>query len=257
MNESPSSELPASAPETSTDYVSDIAFDDLGLSPELRRAVAERGYTTPTPVQARAFKPARDGKDLIVRSKTGTGKTAAFGMPLIEQIPIGTREVKALVLCPTRELALQVNQELESLAKDRDIAVTAIYGGASMQQQQDALRAGSAIIVGTPGRVHDHIRRGNLKLSNCTHAVLDEADEMLNQGFYEEVTRILDHLPGERQILLFSATVPEDIQRLIAKYTRSPETLLLSGERNFNEPRAKICVCCRIAISRFIHQNNE
>lgn len=230
MNETPSVELPTSAVEPRTDYVADIAFDDLGLSPELRKAVAERGYQNPTPVQARAFRPARDGKDLIVRSKTGTGKTAAFGMPLIDQIPMGTREVKALVLCPTRELALQVNQELESLAKYRDITVAAIYGGASMQQQQDALRAGASIIVGTPGRVADHIRRGHLKLAHCTHAVLDEADEMLNQGFYEEVTRILDYLPSERQILLFSATVPEDIQRLIAKYTRSPETLLLSGD---------------------------
>ncbi len=212
------------------DYVADISFDAMGLSPELRRAIVDRGYATPTPVQARAFGPVTAGRDLIVRSKTGTGKTAAFGMPIIDRIPMGTRTVKALIMCPTRELAIQVAAELAELAKYRDIRVTAIYGGASMKVQEDALDAGSAIIVGTPGRVYDHIRRGNLKLDTAAHAVLDEADEMLNQGFYEEVTRILDCLPKGRQVLLFSATVPEDIQRLIAKYTTNAETLLLSGD---------------------------
>jgi ATP-dependent RNA helicase DeaD len=230
MNPSSPTELPTGSADRPQEYVADTSFDDLALSPELRRAIAERGYVSPTPVQARAFRPALEGKDLVVRSKTGTGKTAAFGMPIIERIPMGTREVKALVLCPTRELALQVAEELTLLAKYRNIGVTAIYGGASMKQQEDALRAGSAIIVGTPGRVYDHIRRGNLKLDSCGHVVLDEADEMLNQGFYEEVTRILDCLPKNRQVLLFSATVPEDIQRLIARYTTNAETLLLSGD---------------------------
>ncbi len=230
MNEPQPTELPTGTADRPQEYISDVSFDELGLSPELRRAVTERGYTSPTPVQAQAWKAARAGRDLIVRSKTGTGKTAAFGMPLIDQIPVGTRECKAIILCPTRELALQVNQELEALAKYRDIVVTPIYGGASMQQQIDTLKAGAAIIVGTPGRVHDHIRRGNLKLEHCTHAVLDEADEMLNQGFYEEVTRILEQLPKKKQVLLFSATVPEDIQRLISRYTTEPETLLLSGD---------------------------
>ena len=202
----------------------------MGLSPELRKAISERGYTHPTPVQAKAFAPAFAGKDLIVRSKTGTGKTAAFGMPLIDRIPLGARGVRALMMCPTRELAIQVAQELTELAKYRDIEIVCIYGGSSMSQQEDALRRGAAIVVGTPGRVHDHIRRGNLKLEQCVHAVLDEADEMLNQGFYEEVTRILDCLPKKKQVLLFSATVPEDIRRLIAKYTTDAETLLLSGD---------------------------
>jgi ATP-dependent RNA helicase DeaD len=227
MNEMPLTEAPESLP---TDYLADISFDEMGLSPELKRAVTERGYTNPTPVQARAWKPVIEGRDLIVRSKTGTGKTAAFGLPILERIPVGARGVKALVMCPTRELALQVAQEIESLAKYRDVAVCAIYGGAAMKAQEDALRNGAAIIVGTPGRVHDHIRRGNLKLEGCVHAVLDEADEMLNQGFYEEVTAILDCLPKGRQVLLFSATVPEDIQRLIARYTTNAETLLLSGD---------------------------
>jgi ATP-dependent RNA helicase DeaD len=226
----PQVELPTGTDDRPEEYRAEVSFDDMGLSPELRRAISERGYTHPTPVQAKSFAPAFAGKDLIVRSKTGTGKTAAFGMPIIDRIPLGARGVRALMMCPTRELAIQVAQELTELAKYRDIEIVCIYGGSSMQQQEDALRRGAAIVVGTPGRVHDHIRRGNLKLDQCVHAVLDEADEMLNQGFYEEVTRILDQLPKKRQVLLFSATVPEDIRRLISKYTTDAETLLLSGD---------------------------
>jgi ATP-dependent RNA helicase DeaD len=226
----PGSPAPDEAPTRPAEYVADIGFDDMNLSEPLRRALAERGYTHPTPVQARAFRPAMEGRDLIVRSKTGTGKTAAFGLPLLEKIPADEKKVRALILCPTRELALQVADELKMLAKHKGVKVAAIYGGASMKQQEDALEEGTPIIVGTPGRVFDHINRGNLKLDACDHAVLDEADEMLNQGFYEEVTRILDRLPKTRQVLLFSATVPTDIQNLIARYTTNAETLLLSGD---------------------------
>ena len=225
----------APAPETATpegpsDYLAEVGFEDLALSPEIRRALADRGYTHPTPVQAQAFDPVMQGKDLIVRSKTGTGKTAAFGLPLLEKMDPQDKAVRALVLCPTRELALQVAAELQDLAKYKGVRVTAIYGGASMQEQEDALVAGSPIVVGTPGRIYDHIRRKNLKLQGCRHVVLDEADEMLNQGFYEEVTRILDQLPKDRQVLLFSATVPPEIQHLISQYTTSPEMLMLSGD---------------------------
>ncbi|NBC40878.1 DEAD/DEAH box helicase [Corallococcus exiguus] len=224
----------APAPDEATtrpgEYIADISFEEMNLSEPLRRALAERGYTSPTPVQAKAFGPAMAGKDLIVRSKTGTGKTAAFGLPLLEKIPADEKRVRALILCPTRELALQVAEELTTLAKYKGVKVAAIYGGASMKQQEDALEEGTPIIVGTPGRVFDHINRGNLKLDGCDHAILDEADEMLNQGFYEEVTRILDRLPKTRQVLLFSATVPTDIQNLIARYTTNAETLLLSGD---------------------------
>ncbi|HEY0093093.1 MAG TPA: DEAD/DEAH box helicase, partial [Archangium sp.] len=220
----------AEAPSRPAEYVADVSFDDLNLSEPLRRGIAERGYTHPTPVQAKAFRPVMDGRDLIVRSKTGTGKTAAFGLPLLEKISAEDKRVRALILCPTRELALQVSEELAALGKYKGVKVAAIYGGASMKQQEDALEEGTQIIVGTPGRVFDHINRGNLKLEGCSHAVLDEADEMLNQGFYEEVTRILDRLPKDRQVLLFSATVPTDIQNLIARYTTNAETLLLSGD---------------------------
>ena len=221
---------PSAPPERPDDYLADVGFDDLALSPPLRRALAERGYLHPTPVQAQAFDPVMQGKDLIVRSKTGTGKTAAFGLPLLEKMDPEDKAVRALVLCPTRELAMQVAAELSDLGKYKGIRVAAIYGGASMKEQEDALEAGSPIVVGTPGRVYDHIRRKNLKLGGCRHAVLDEADEMLNQGFYEEVTRILDQLPKDRQVLLFSATVPPEIQNLIRQYTTSPEMLMLSGD---------------------------
>jgi ATP-dependent RNA helicase DeaD len=213
-----------------SDYVSTTSFADLPLSEELRRGIADRGYVQPTPVQAAVIGPILAGRDLICRSKTGTGKTAAFGIPLLERIPGGTRKASALVLCNTRELALQVSQELEALAKHKNISVVAIYGGAPMGAQTDALRAGAEVIVGTPGRVYDHIRRGSLKLDDTRIAVLDEADEMLSAGFFEEVTRILDHLPNDRQTLLFSATVPPDIEHLAARYLRDPETILLSGD---------------------------
>ncbi|RPH68592.1 MAG: DEAD/DEAH box helicase [Myxococcaceae bacterium] len=221
----------AAAPsERPAEYLAEVGFEELALSPEIRRALVDRGYTHPTPVQAQAFDPVMQGKDLIVRSKTGTGKTAAFGLPLLEKMNPEDKAVRALVLCPTRELALQVAAELSDLGKYKGVRVSAIYGGASMKDQEDALESGSPIVVGTPGRIWDHIRRKNLKLQGCRHVVLDEADEMLNQGFYEEVTRILDQLPKDRQVLLFSATVPPEIQNLISQYTTSPEMLMLSGD---------------------------
>src|SRR5213082_1812889 len=214
-----------------SDYVSTTSFADLPLSEELRRGIADRGYVQPTPVQAAVIGLILAGRDVICRSKTGTGMTAAFGIPLLERVPAGARKASALVLCNTRELALQVAQEIEALGKYKDLRVAAIYGGAGMGAQTDALTEGAEVIVGTPGRVYDHIRRGNLKMDSVRIAVLDEADEMLGAGFYEEVTRILDTLPGDRQTLLFSATVPPDIEHLASKYLRDPETILLSGDQ--------------------------
>lgn len=213
-----------------SDYLAETTFSDLPLSPAILQAIEERGYETPTPVQARSIPRALEGLDLIVRSKTGTGKTAAFSIPILEKIPEGARKPMALVLCPTRELALQVAQEAEALGKRKGIRVAAIYGGASMTQQIRALEEGAEMIVGTPGRVYDHIRRRTLDLSAAKFAVLDEADEMLSMGFFEEVTRILDKLPKKRQTFLFSATVSPDIERIVSKYLVEPETLLLSGD---------------------------
>lgn len=218
------------AQPTTSDYLSELSFADLPLSEPMQRAIEERGYRHPTPVQSKAIPEVLEGHDLIVRSKTGTGKTAAFSIPIIERLPKGERKPLALVLCPTRELALQVSQEMEALAKGQDLRVAAIYGGASMSQQIRALEEGAEIVVGTPGRVYDHIRRRTLDLSEAQIGVLDEADEMLSMGFFEEVTRILDKLPKERQTLLFSATLSPDIERLISKYLLEPKTLLLSGD---------------------------
>lgn len=215
---------------TSSDYLSDVSFADLQLSEEMLRAVEARGYRNPTPVQSRAIPEILAGRDLIVRSKTGTGKTAAFSIPIVEKLPKGARKPLALVLCPTRELALQVAQEVEALAEGQDLRVAAIYGGASMNQQIRALEEGAEVVVGTPGRVYDHIRRRTLDLREAQIAVLDEADEMLSMGFFEEVTRILDKLPKDRQTLLFSATLSPDIERIVSKYLVEPKTLLLSGD---------------------------
>ena len=221
---------PEATASTVSDYVSDASFEEMNLAEPLRRAIAEHGYTKPTPVQSRTFRPVRDGKDVIVRSKTGTGKTAAFAIPILERIPDGRRKPSVLVMCPTRELAIQVGQEFEALARHRDLSVVTIYGGASMGEQLDKLKAGAEIVVGTPGRIFDHIRRKTLVLEECIVSVLDEADEMLNMGFFEEVTRILDHLPNTCQQLLFSATVPADIEQIIRQYLTTPETILLSGD---------------------------
>jgi ATP-dependent RNA helicase DeaD len=222
-------EIPAGAPAPS-DYVAEASFDDFHLSEPVRRGIAERGYERPTPVQAATFQPLLDGRDVIVRSKTGTGKTAAFAIPMLERIPGGRRKPSALVMCPTRELALQVADEIAALGKHVDLSVVAIYGGASMGDQLDKLQKGAEIVVGTPGRIYDHIRRGTLDLSEVMVSVLDEADEMLNMGFFEEVTRILDHLPDGCQQLLFSATVPADIEQIVKEYLSDPEAIMLSGD---------------------------
>jgi ATP-dependent RNA helicase DeaD len=225
-------EAPAASPDGSpaSDYVSETSFDDLNLSEPVRRGVAERGYVKPTPVQAATFGPIVAGKDIIVRSKTGTGKTAAFGIPMLERIPSARRKVSAIVLCPTRELAIQVGEEISALAKHKDLSVVTIYGGASMGDQLDKLHAGAEIVVGTPGRVTDHIKRGTLKLDEVLISCLDEADEMLNMGFFEDVTWILGKLPDGVQQLLFSATVPADIEHIIREYLTEPEAILLSGD---------------------------
>ncbi|HTT72124.1 MAG TPA: DEAD/DEAH box helicase, partial [Anaeromyxobacteraceae bacterium] len=179
---------PSGPAAPASDYVAESSFEDFHLSEPIRQAVAERGYERPTPVQAAAFGPILSGRDVIVRSKTGTGKTAAFGLPILEKVPAGSRRPTALVMCPTRELALQVAEEMAALGKHKDLSVVAVYGGASMSEQLDRLKKGAEIVVGTPGRIYDHIRRGTLKLEGVTMCCLDEADEMLNMGFFEEVT---------------------------------------------------------------------
>ncbi len=206
-------------------------FDTLPLSAELRRAIDDLGYVEPTPVQRAVFEPASRGKDLVVQARTGTGKTAAFGLPLIDAI-VRKKElnVQAIVLCPTRELALQVTREFDALAKYRGTRVVAIYGGAPMPKQIEQIRAGAQIVVGTPGRVLDHLGRGTLDPSNVRVAVLDESDEMLSMGFLPQINEIFSKLPESKQTLLFSATLPADIRRMAETRLRNPEFVTLSGD---------------------------
>ena len=206
-------------------------FDSLPLSAELRRAIDELGYTHPTPVQRAVFEPAVRGADLVVQAQTGTGKTAAFAMPLVDSlVKRSVNAVQALVLCPTRELALQVNREVESLGKHRNIRATAVYGGAPMPRQVEAIQSGAQVVVGTPGRVLDHLRRGTLDASGIRSFVLDESDEMLSMGFLPQITEILGFLKEPKQTLLFSATLPPDIRRYAERHLKNPQFITLSGD---------------------------
>jgi ATP-dependent RNA helicase DeaD len=206
-------------------------FDSLPLSAELRRAIDELGYTHPTPVQRAVFEPAVRGGDLVVQAQTGTGKTAAFAMPLVDSlVKRSVNVVQALVLCPTRELALQVNREVEALGKHRNIRATAVYGGAPMPRQVEAIQNGAQVVVGTPGRVLDHFRRGTLDATGIRTFVLDESDEMLSMGFLPQITEILGFLPKTLQTLLFSATLPPDIRRYAERHLKSPQFITLSGD---------------------------
>jgi ATP-dependent RNA helicase DeaD len=207
-------------------------FDILKLSAEVRKAVDELGYVHPTPVQRAVFDPVSRGVDLVVQARTGTGKTAAYGLPLIDGVvrrSVGA--VQVLVLCPTRELALQVSRDLEALSKHRGTKIAAIYGGAPMGRQVQKIQEGAQIVAGTPGRVLDHLRRGTLIPKGLRAVVLDESDEMLSMGFLPQIDEILSHLPSPRQTLLFSATLPPDVQRLAETRLKNPEFVTLSGDQ--------------------------
>lgn len=217
------------APE-GADYVSVETFDELPLSEPVRRSIREKGYVKPTPVQAQSLRPVLAGRDVMVRSKTGTGKTAAFGIPLVELADVTLGAVQGVVLCNTRELAMQVANELESLGEHKGVGVVAIYGGASMDDQVRKLKAGAQLVVGTPGRVIDLIERRLLDLTHVKTTVLDEADEMLSAGFVDAVRTILRSCPKGHQTLLFSATLPPDLDDLIKSHMKDPQTILLSGD---------------------------
>ncbi|MET0591703.1 MAG: DEAD/DEAH box helicase [Polyangiaceae bacterium] len=206
-------------------------FESLNLSKEMLEVLASMGYTHPTPVQRAVFEPASRGNDLVVQARTGTGKTAAFGLPIVETVVRKNQAaVQVLALCPTRELALQVCAEIERLGRAKDLKPIAIYGGAPMGRQIDALAAGAQVVVGTPGRVLDHLHRKTLDPSQVRMLVLDEADEMLSMGFERELSAILERLPKTRQTLLFSATIPPDIERMARDRLREPEFITLSGD---------------------------
>lgn len=222
----------SSQPPAPTAPPAPVRFDDMPLSPEARAGLKALGYELATPVQAAVFGQAMTGRDLMVQSKTGTGKTTAFGLPLIERIRIeeGRVDPQALVLCPTRELAIQVAEELAELGDPKGVRVLPIYGGAPMGPQLKSLKGGCDVIVGTPGRILDHIRRRTLRLVHAHLAVLDEADEMLSMGFWEDVTAILDQLPVQRQTFLFSATLPDQIRKTALGYMKDPQGIDISRD---------------------------
>jgi ATP-dependent RNA helicase DeaD len=198
-----------------------ITFEDLNLSKRTLFSLKKMGYEKPTEVQQKTIPVVMEGKDLIAQAQTGTGKTAAFGIPIVEKVNPKKRKIQALVLVPTRELAIQVAKEIKDLGKDKRLFVLAVYGGKSIKHQIDFLRKGlDVVIVGTPGRVKDLINRGHLKLDNVEILVLDEADRMLDMGFIDDITDIINELPKERQTLLFSATMPREILNLAEDFLK-------------------------------------
>jgi len=201
-------------------------FSELGLTPELLSAIEVLGYEKPSPIQAMSIPPALEGKDILGLSATGSGKTAAFALPALANLDVKLPFTQVLILCPTRELAVQVCEEVHRLgAKMKGLHATPVYGGAPMDRQIRALRAGTQVVVGTPGRLLDHLRRGSFDASRVKMAILDEADRMLDMGFKDEMDELLAALPPERQTLFFSATMNPGVSRLIQKFGNSPQII--------------------------------
>ncbi|MFT5606029.1 MAG: ATP-dependent RNA helicase DeaD [Paracoccaceae bacterium] len=202
------------------------AFSDLALSPQVLDAITQIGYEQPSPIQAESIPYLLEGRDLLGTAQTGTGKTAAFALPLLSNLDLSKKFPQVLVLAPTRELAIQVAEAFKTYAgKMPGFNVLPIYGGQSMDTQLKQLRRGAHVVVGTPGRVMDHLRRGTLKLDQLKTVVLDEADEMLRMGFIDDVTWILEHTPSERQVALFSATMPAPIRKMANNYLKDPKVV--------------------------------
>ncbi|QKI88220.1 DEAD/DEAH box helicase [Thiomicrorhabdus xiamenensis] len=208
--------------------MSEITFKDLGLKPEILSAISEIGYETPSPIQAQAIPALLQGGDILGMAQTGTGKTAAFALPALSNADIRQKNPQILVLAPTRELAIQVSEAFQSFAHHmKGFHVLPIYGGSDYGSQIRALKRGVHVVVGTPGRVMDHMRKGTLKLDELKLLVLDEADEMLRMGFIDDVEWVLEHTPNSRQIALFSATMPKEIHRIASNYLNNPTEVII------------------------------
>ncbi len=210
-----------------------LPFNELGLASEITRAVCEKGYRTPTPIQKGTIPGVLAGRDLIGCAQTGTGKTAAFTLPILHRLRAGSHgRLRALILTPTRELALQIRESLRAYGRHVRLTSTVIHGGVGYQPQETALRRGVDILVATPGRLLDHIGRGNINFKNLEVLVLDEADRMLDMGFIRDVRRIIRALPTRRQTLLFSATMPDEIRRLSTEILRDPINVEVAPRRS-------------------------
>lgn len=214
-------------------------FTDLGLSAPVLKAIAELGFEHPTEIQQKAIPQLLSGdSDLVALAQTGTGKTAAFGLPLLERIAPESRTTQAIILAPTRELCLQITNEMQSYARYmKGVSIVAVYGGASIQEQARALKRGAQVVVATPGRIKDMISRGLADVSRVEYCVLDEADEMLNMGFYEDLTDILSHTPADKSTWLFSATMPDAVARIARDFMHHPAEVTVGGR---NESTATV-----------------
>ena len=209
-----------------------LSFADLALPESIQKAVKDLGFEEPTPIQSLAIPLLRDGRDVIGQAHTGTGKTAAYGIPIVEKVDPAGKQPQALVLCPTRELAIQVSEELRKLAKyRRGIMILPVYGGQPIERQLHALRSGVQIVIATPGRLLDHLDRRSISLASVKTVVLDEADEMLDMGFRDDIETILRKTPPERQTVLFSATMSQQILDLAAKYLKDPRTVQVMHDK--------------------------
>jgi len=240
----PTYNTPASAEPAPAAQTPSVSFSELGLSPGMLATLAEIGYAAPTPIQALTLPAALSGRDVIGEAQTGSGKTAAFAIPVLERMSPGRTDVQALVMCPTRELAAQVTAEFERLGRAAQVRTLAIVGGDPIHRQLTGLKEHPAVVVGTPGRILDHLQRRTLSLRSIRFAVLDEADRMLDMGFAPDVERILQQTPRERQTLLFSATVPGWIHRLVERHMRNPETISVSGQAELVTTVSQWCIEC-------------
>jgi len=201
-----------------------LRFEEMQLSEEIKKAVKTMGFEEASPIQSQAIPLLMEGKDIIGQAQTGTGKTAAFGIPILEKVNTDDKSVQALILCPTRELSIQVSQEISKLGKfKKGLNILPVYGGQPIDRQIKALKKGVQIVVGTPGRVIDHINRRTLKLGGLSMMILDEADEMFDMGFRDDIELVINKIPEERQTIFFSATMPPEIRRFAERYQTNPE----------------------------------
>jgi len=231
-------------------------FEDLPLSPEILRGIKELEFEELFPIQAQAILPLLQGKDVIGQAQTGTGKTAAFGVPMLERLQRNDKHVQGLVLAPTRELAIQVADHINHFGKYTSLRALPVYGGEPIQKQIFALQRGTQVVVGTPGRIIDHLKRGTLRLNTVTVVVLDEADRMLDMGFRDDIDYILAQVPPKRQLSLFSATIDSNVMGIAHQYMDNPEKILVSKDEialpqitqlyTVVNPRDKFDVLCRV-----------
>ena len=230
------------------------SFEDLNIEYKILTALKDMGFEEPSPIQKGAIPLALAGEDIIGQAQTGTGKTAAFGIPIVQSLDEKDRHVQALVMSPTRELCIQVAEEIGKIGRTKRIRVLPVYGGQPIERQIRNLRGGVQVVIGTPGRLLDHLHRGTIKLDHVKFLVLDEADEMLDMGFIEDIETIIKQVPVDRQTMLFSATMPRPILSISKKYMRAPKLVAIHKEivtaptiaQYYYETRDKVDGLCRI-----------